>query len=131
LLFDFFKLGPLVAQLKQDNIAFDSRGEALDAARHAWATHTSSGFEAQLPGVQGAHDYCPRHYAIGQRTASVRTPVINSKEAVTKVKDGDLALTNFHRAAFAHWYVAAVRDANPRFRAAHAKTSSRGLICTN
>jgi hypothetical protein len=58
----------------------------------------------------------------------MRTAVIDSKEAVTQIKDGDFAVAHLHGAAFAQRYVAAICDPNPRFRSVHAKVSSKGLI---
>jgi hypothetical protein len=51
--------------------------------------------------VQWADDRCAGDDAIGQRAAFVRTTVVDGKEAISEIEDGNLAVTDLYCAAFA------------------------------
>jgi len=43
------------------------------------------------------------------------TAIVHGEEAISQVKDGDLAIPDFHGAAFTQWYVVSKGYAYPSF----------------
>jgi hypothetical protein len=78
-------------------------------------------------GVQRAHHGFPREQAFGQRSAAMRIAIIDRREALAQIENGDVAAFHHHGSAFAQRNVDAAA-AGIKLKKC-ALPTQRGLFC--
>jgi len=63
--------------------------------------------------MQGADDGSPENDSLGQRSSTVRAPILDCEKAVAYIENGDLSPANNRNPSFKKGNIFAGGDANP------------------
>src|SRR6266850_5089224 len=118
----------LSSGLDRNHACFDFRRIGADPVLLIGGPRDSAGFEIHFPLVQRADDGVACDDAVAERSALMRTLVVDGEKAIAEVENGDSLVADLGGSPFTRRDAVAGRNADP----AHDKTLSmgrRGINC--
>src|SRR5690242_18386191 len=110
---------PVAAEMDENHAILNTSRKCSHTARLR-GQDGHAGFQIESLAMQRADDGGAGNNSIAQRTAFVRTLVLDREAAVLETKDGQFHVSQSHGPAFAEWDALDVRDRHPVVCFSHA-----------